>query len=399
MSTPSPDRAVTILAIAAFASATSTRAADALLPLLAAGFGTTPGNAAAVITGFALSYGLLQAVHGPLGDKFGKFRLVCVTASISLAGTLACALAPTLELLVIARFVAGATVGATIPLAMAWIGDVVPYDRRQAVLARFLIGQMAGTAFGAAAGGALGEWFGWRGVFWLINALYVGVNLLLYTELRRNPLTRQTPSGAGATLAASFVQMVGLLHRPWVRVILITIFLEGALFYGALAFVPLHLHDRLGMGLGASGSAIILFAVGGIAYAAWSGRLVARLGERGLAYWGGAILCLSYLGIAFAPHPAWALPWLLAAGVGLYMLHNTLQVNATQMAPESRGAAVALYAMCLFTGQAVGVWLGGRLVDAAGTVPLFLIAAVGLPLLGWWFCRRLLYRPIAARVS
>lgn len=397
MSTPSPDRAVTILAIAAFASATSTRAADALLPLLAAGFGTTPGNAAAVITGFALSYGLLQAVHGPLGDKFGKYRLVCVTASISLAGTLACALAPTLELLVLARFVAGATVGATIPLAMAWIGDVVPYERRQAVLARFLIGQMAGTAFGAAAGGYLGELFGWRGVFWLISGMYVLVNLLLYLEMRRNPLTRQTPSGAGATLGASFKQMLGLLHRPWVRVILITIFLEGALFYGALAFVPLHLHERLGMGLGASGMAIILFALGGIAYAAWSGRLVARLGERGLAGWGGAILCLSYLGIAFAPHPAFALPWLLAAGVGLYMLHNTLQVNATQMAPESRGAAVALYAMCLFTGQSVGVWLGGRLVDAVGTMALFLVAAAGLPLLGLWFCHRLLHRPMAAK--
>ncbi len=395
MSQPSPDRAVAILAIAAFASATSTRAADALLPLLASGFGTTPGNAAAVITGFALSYGLLQVVHGPLGDRFGKYRLVCVTASISLAGTLACALAPTLELLVIARFVAGATVGATIPLSMAWIGDVVPYDKRQPVLARFLIGQMAGTAFGAAAGGALGELFGWRGVFWLISVLYVLVNLLLYTELRRNPLTRQAGSGAGATLAASFVQMGRLLGRPWVRVILATIFLEGALFYGALAFVPLHLHGRLGLGLGASGAAIILFAAGGVAYAAGSARLVARLGERGLAAWGGVILCASYLGIAVAPHPVYALPWLLAAGCGLYMLHNTVQVNATQMAPEARGAALALYALCLFTGQSVGVWLGGQLVDAAGTIPLFLIAAVGLPIVSIEFGRRISLRSAA----
>ena len=107
MSNPSPDRAVAILAIAAFASATSTRAADALLPLLALEFGTTPGSAAAVITGFALSYGLLQVVHGPLGDKFGKYRLICLTAGISLLGTLACAFAPTLEFLVFARFAAG----------------------------------------------------------------------------------------------------------------------------------------------------------------------------------------------------------------------------------------------------------------------------------------------------
>ncbi len=389
MSNPSPDRAVAILAIAAFASATSTRAADALLPLLAADFGTTPGGAAAVITGFALSYGLLQVIHGPLGDKFGKYRLICVTAAISLLGTLACALAPTLDMLVLARFVAGATVGATIPLSMAWIGDVVAYDKRQPVLARFLIGQMAGTAFGAAAGGALGELFGWRGVFWLISALYVAVTLLLYVELRRNPLTRQAGSGAGSTLAASFVQMYGLLGRPWVRVILVTIFLEGALFYGALAFVPFHLHDRLGMGIGASGMTIILFAAGGVAYAAGSGRLVARLGERGLAGWGGIILLGAYLGIAAAPLPVFAMACLFAAGCGLYMLHNTLQVNATQMAPESRGAAVALYALCLFSGQSAGVWLGGRLVDGVGTVPLFLVAAISLAVLGLDFSRRL----------
>lgn len=396
MSNPSPDRAVAILAIAAFASATSTRAADALLPLLATDFGTTPGGAAAVITGFALSYGLLQVIHGPLGDKFGKYRLICVTASISLLGTLACALAPTLEMLVFARFVAGATVGATIPLSMAWIGDVVAYDRRQPVLARFLIGQMAGTAFGAAAGGALGELFGWRGVFWLISALYVAVTVLLYAELRRNPLTRQAGSGAGSTLAASFVQMYGLLGRPWVRVILVTIFLEGALFYGALAFVPFHLHDHLGMGIGASGMTIILFAAGGVAYAAGSGRLVARLGERGLAVWGGVILLAAYLGIAAAPLPVYAMACLFAAGCGLYMLHNTLQVNATQMAPESRGAAVALYALCLFSGQSVGVWLGGRLVDGAGTVPLFLVAAISLAVLGLDFSRRLAGRPKSA---
>lgn len=392
MSQPSPDRAVAILAIAAFASATSTRAADALLPLLATDFATTPGGAAAVITGFALAYGLLQVVHGPLGDRFGKYRLVCVTASLSLLGTLACALAPTLELLVFARFAAGATVGATIPLAMAWIGDVVPYDRRQPVLARFLIGQMAGTAFGAAAGGALGEWFGWRGVFWLISAMYVAVTLLLFTELRRNPLTRLAGSGAAGTLGASFVQMGALLGRPWVRVVLVTIFLEGVLFYGALAFVPLHLHEHLGLGVAASGTAIILFAVGGIAYAAGSRRLVTRLGEGGLAAVGGGLMCAAYLGIALMPRALFVLPCILAAGCGLYMLHNTIQVNATQMAPESRGAAVALYAFCLFSGQSAGVWLGGHLVDSAGTVPLFLTSALGLPLLGGDFCRRLMRR-------
>ena len=79
----------------------------------------------------------------------------------------------------------------------------------------------------------------------------------------------------------------------------------------------------------------------------------------------------------------------MALGAGLYMLHNTLQVHATQMAPESRGAAVALFAFCLFGGQSVGVWLASNLVDAIGTRPVFAIAALGLLALALEFRRRL----------
>jgi len=49
-------RAVVVLSLAAFASAAALRASDPLLPLIAAGFGTTPGGASAVITGFALAF-------------------------------------------------------------------------------------------------------------------------------------------------------------------------------------------------------------------------------------------------------------------------------------------------------------------------------------------------------
>jgi YNFM family putative membrane transporter len=73
----------------------------------------------------------------------------------------------------------------------------------------------------------------------------------------------------------------------------------------------------------------------------------------------------------------------------VYMLHNTLQVHATQMAPEARGGALALFAGSLFTGQAVGVWLASRVVDAAGAPPVYLVAALGLFALALDFRRRL----------
>ncbi|HTQ77626.1 MAG TPA: hypothetical protein VMI15_06350 [Burkholderiales bacterium] len=105
-----------------------------------------------------------------------------------------------------------------------------------------------------------------------------------------------------------------------------------------------------------------------------------RIGERGLVLAGGACLGLGYLGLALAPGAGLAALSVAVLGMGLYMPHNTLQVHATQMAPEARGAAVALFAFCLFTGQSAGVWLGARVVDAAGTLPVFGAAAAGSPL-------------------
>jgi predicted MFS family arabinose efflux permease len=65
-------------------------------------------------------------------------------------------------------------------------------------------------------------------------------------------------------------------------------------------------------------------------------------------------------------------------GLGFYMFHNTLQVNATQMAPHRRGAAVSAFASSFFLGQSVGVWLSGALVDQIGTAWLLAGGAVGV---------------------
>jgi len=381
-------RAVIVLSLAAFASAAALRASDPLLPLIAASFGTTPGGASAVITGFALAYGLLQLVNGPIADRIGKYRMVFWVTAISAAGNLACALAPSLPLLVAARFATGATVGAIVPLAMAWIGDAIPYERRQPVLARFLIGHMLGLALATSAAGFIGERYGWQAMFYLLAGLYALTALLILVELRRNPTTHEARAGTGG-LRDAFRRMAALTHRPWVRVILATVFVEGALLYGATAFIALYLHLHFGLSLGASGSMVAAFAAGGLLFAAFAGRIVPRLGERGLVLGGGAFIALGFLVLAAAPAAIWALPCMIALGLGVYMLHNTLQVHATQMAPEARGGALALFACSLFTGQSAGVWLASHAVDSAGARPVFVVAAIGLLLLALDFRRRL----------
>ena len=69
------------------------------------------------------------------------------------------------------------------------------------------------------------------------------------------------------------------------------------------------------------------------------------------------------------------------------MLHNTLQINATQMAPERRGAAVSTFASCFYMGQSVGVGIAGLMVGFLGTTTVICIGAIGVLLTGLNFSR------------
>lgn len=374
-------RAVFLLSLAAFASAASLRATDPLLPLIADEYGVSTGAASAAVTAFALSYGLLQVVCGPLGDRYGRYRTIAAAALVSAFGSAACALAPTLDALVAARFVSGATIGAFIPLALAWIGDTVAYERRQPLLARFLVGQMAGVAFGTAAAGWLAERFGWRAIFFALAVLLLLIAVFLFLELR-NPWLR---AGGRGSIRESLQRMPGLLVQRRLRVLLATGFTEGLFIFGALAFVAVYLQRRYAVGPGLAGTLVAAYAAGGLVYAVLARRAVRRLGERGLVAAGGAALFLGYAGLALAPALGPATVAVAAVGAGFYMLHTTVQTHITQVAPEERGSAVALFATFLFLGQAAGVWLAARVVDAAGMAPVFIAAALGLAALAALF--------------
>jgi predicted MFS family arabinose efflux permease len=377
-------RAVFLLSLAAFASAASLRATDPLLPLIADEYGVTAGAASAAVTAFALSYGLLQIAYGPLSDRYGRYRTIAAAAFVSAFASAACALAPSLDALIAARFVSGATVGAFIPLALAWIGDTVAYERRQPLLARFLVGQMAGVAFGTAAAGWVGEHFGWRAIFFALAGLLLVIAILLLMEIAGNPLARAGGGGRG-TLRESFRRMPGMLIHKRLRVLLATGFAEGLFIFGALAFVAIYLQRGFGVGPGMAGTLAAMYAVGGVIYALLARRAVRGLGERGLATLGGIALVLGYAGLAFSDFLLLSTLCIASVGAGFYMLHTTVQIHVTQVPAEERGSAVALFATFLFLGQASGVWLAARVVDAAGMTPVFLAAAAGLALLAVLF--------------
>jgi predicted MFS family arabinose efflux permease len=391
----SENRAILLLALAAFSSATAMRICDPMLPRLADEFGSTTGQAAHVVTAFAVAYGVLQMFFGPVGDRYGKYRVVCAATFLCALGSIGSSLAGSLDMLVASRALSGAAAAGIMPLSMAWIGDNVPYERRQATLARFLTGAILGMAMGQMAGGIYADTLGWRWAFASLVLVYLVVGALLWREVRRQA-AHGSGGGHGGPHVGFVAQARQVLGLPWARLVIATVFFEGLFVFGALAFAPAYLHKRFGLSLTVAGMLVSAYAAGGLIYAAVAGTLVRRLGEVGLALSGGLVLCLAFLTYLLGPAWYWGLPASLLAGLGYYLLHTTLQIHATQMVPGSRGTAMAWFASCLFLGQAVGVALAGATVDYFGAAVLFASAAALLPVLGGGFAWALRRRAAAA---
>jgi len=389
---PSQTRAIVLLAVAGFASQAMVRAADSLLPQIAADFGVTVGAASIVVSTYAVMHGSMQLVTGPVGDRLGKYRMIAIATALCAVLVFACGLTSSLAWLTVARLATGMSAAWIIPLGMAYIGDVVPYDRRQQVLGRYLSGQIIGQLFGQASGGIIGDALGWRAVFFVLAGLFAVAAAGLFYELKSNPLTRPLPTHAAKPAGSVLADYRRILETPWARIMLLAVFCEGALMFGAFAYVGADLHQRFGLSFTRVGVVIASFGVGGLLYAGFVRQLFGRFGEIGLAAYGGTTLGIAYLMLAFAP-AWWAAPLAVAMiGLGFYMLHNTLQTNATQMAPEARATGVCMFSAALYLGQPAGVAMVAPVIDRFGARPVFFMAGILLPALGLWFAGRLAHR-------
>ncbi len=387
-SSGSATSAITLLALASFAAQAMVRSTDSLLPQIAADLHVTVGATSVIVTFYLLAHGSVQLVIGPIGDRFGKYLCVALAAAGAAVMVALCGLAPSLPLLVAARLGSGLATGWIIPFALAFVGDVIPYNRRQQVIGGFLSGQILGQLFGQAAGGVLGDWFGWRNVFFILAALLAAAALGLFYELWRNPITHAGHATArpGRGFVADYTTV---LRSPWARTVVVIAFIESGVMYGAFTYVGADLHLRFGVGFTLVGLFVGTFAIGGLIYSLSVGALVGRFGQTGLAAGGGALLAIAYVTLAFAPH-YWIAPAAITTiGLGFYMLHNTLQTNATQMTPEARGTAVAIFSSALYLGQTAGVAAGGAVFDRFTAVPLFVISGVVLLVLSLWFASQL----------
>lgn len=361
-----------LLAAAAFVSAGSMRVIDPVLHLIATDFAASVAQASVLIAAFALPYGVMQIAFGPLGDRYGKLPVMCVALVAFAAASASCALAWSLNTLVLLRGGTGMAAAGIIPLCLAYIGDHTDYAVRQATIAKFLTGIVLAQVLAAPLGGVIGEFFGWRPLFLGTGAVALVAATLLWRARRTSP---ERPGTQGRLSLRPYAVV---LSRPAGRFVVLAALVDGAALFGPTPFLGAFLHEQHGLSYARVGLVLALIGVGSFAYTRLATRLVARLGERGLVSIGGVAIAASYAAIGLVPTWPWAAGLIALLGGAFFMLHGTMQARATEAAPEARATAVALFAMALFLGQSVGAVAIGAMIGWAGYAAGFMLAAAGV---------------------
>lgn len=201
--------AMGIVLVGAFMVVLDITIVNIALPAVRDGFDSDL-NVEWVVTSYAVAVGVTQTTSGWIGDRFGR-RVAFVGAIAAFTvGSILCAAAPSLELLVVARVIQGVGGGLLIPIAMAMVYELFEPDERGRALGIFGIAVMVAPAAGPILGGILVSSVGWRWVF-LINVPIGAVAMPLALRLLRDTGYRETRRFDGRGLVLVGAGLVALL--------------------------------------------------------------------------------------------------------------------------------------------------------------------------------------------
>jgi predicted MFS family arabinose efflux permease len=385
---PSPKHFLTHVSMIGFASALSTRAVDPIVPPIAEGLAVEPGTVALLTTAFALPFALIQPILGPVADMIGKVRLMMICLAVITAASVVCALTTTYSTLLVARIVCGMAAGGIFPVGLALIGDLVAVEQRQVVIARWLAIVIAGNVLGGALAGVIADLFGWRAVF-LVGAA-VGVATLVNGAINLRQAANEQPGRIDLRqIPVTFTQ---ILANPRAKFCFLAVYLEGVVLFGLFPFVALLLLAAGEARSSVAGAVLAAFSIGGIFYSLIVGRMTRLWRPWQMMIAGGTLCALALTAIAL--ELSWPIQFalFLLLGVGFYTLHGCIQVEASELLPTARGAAMSLHSLFFFLGHASGPVLYGIGFRSIGHTGALLIGAVIMIATGL-MCARYLRRP------
>jgi predicted MFS family arabinose efflux permease len=370
-------RTLNLIAFVVFASSLFTRSTDPVVPQIASGLSVEAATAALLSTAFTLPYALIQPLVGALADTVSKTRLMLLCLFIMTCANIASGLAPSFEMLVVARVAGGLAAGGVVPISFAIVGDLVPVAQRQVAMGRVLLALMIGNLLGATLSGVIGDLAGWRAVFFSTGAVGALVLAVSVPALRG---AVETPKQFDlSTLGPNYR---AIFSNPLAKICFGAVFFEAVFLYGVFPYIATLLHQAGETRASIAGVVLAGFGIGGALYGLFISRMLPRLGETRMMRSGGVMMGLCLVVIALR------LPWPLEFinfvifGFGFYMLHAVIQIYASELAPAARGSAFALHSFFYFLGQALGPIAYGIGLATIGIGPVLLVGAVVLATIG-----------------
>jgi DHA1 family inner membrane transport protein len=362
----------------AFTASLSTRALDPVIPQLATELAVDPRTAAMLMAVFAVSYGLVQPVLGPVADMVGKTRVMTACLVVLTVASFLSALVTSFPLLVALRVIAGAACGGTFPVALAFVGDQVPIAQRQVAIGRLLAATISGLLLGTAASGIVADVVHWRGVFVLLGFSGLVAVACAIIGFRGSPPARNQ----GLAFRSVPANFRIILANPRARVCYSAVLLEGVFLFGIFPYVAVLLHAAGESRAFIAGLVLASFAIGGLVYSFTVRMLLRWLDQPGMMIAGGTLMALGLFCLAFSP--PWPMQCLVFAtmGCGFYMLHASIQFYVTEIAPNTRASGVAFHTLSFAIGQGIGPVAFGVGLAYFGAPVSLVIAGVAMALVG-----------------
>lgn len=376
------------------------------LPAIQSDLGLTLAQVEWVVTGYALAFGGLLLLGGRLGDVHGHRRMLMGGIAVFAVASLAAGIAPTGELLLIARIAQGVGAAVASPAALALIPATFPEPAERAkAMGVYAAMSGLGAATGLIVGGMLTEWVSWRWVFLLAVPFALAILALAPAALPEPPTRREglattsailvtaavsslvygvsrTPMlgwdnagtlgwiAAAAVLAIAFVLLEArratpLLPKAQLRILDKQVawgaaFLVGAAMLSTMFFATQFMQQDLGFEPLQAGLGFIPFSVAIVITSQFTARLLARTGPWRLIGLGAVLAAAAAAALGTVDvdqgYAGLMLPALAAEGIGFGLIFVPVTMAClTGAAPREMGVVSGLTSTMQQLGGAVGV--------------------------------------------
>ena len=359
------------------------------LPAIQASFAVTPGIVQLALSLSILANAVANLAYGPMSDRFGRRPVLLVGLAGFITGSLGCALAPSIELLIVARIVQSIGGAAGMVLARAIVRDLYDRERSASIIAYLTMAMVVAPMLAPTIGAVLLDVASWRAIFYLVTGIGVVLTWPIVVTLAetRPPEARRHGgplAGAGALLRS------GLF---WSYVLQSTFGIS--VFFAFIAGAPYFMINVLGRSATEYGLWFILVSAAFMAGNLVAGRFSGWIGLDRMVLTG-SLLAVAGAGLALglllggAWTPLTLFGPMMAVGLGNGLSVPNAQAGAVSVEPLLAGTASGIAGfsqmfVAAVVSQGVGMLQNGTPYPMAG----FMAACAVLSLLGFVLPRRL----------